>query len=153
MSICVERSAEESIAAIGAATGLLGAGVSSASPDPRYCAEHPATGICSGTQGQPGNCGGDELQCWDVTGPPTPGEAAYINKARVYAVSASDTELLKVGRDVCISLINGGSTGYVVPEMAQHLGITNDQADQVMDVAMDYACPGLTIDAKGVARF
>jgi hypothetical protein len=50
-------------------------------------------------------------------------------------------------------LIGGDSTGYVVRDIAQHLGITNEAADQVMGAAMGYACPGLTIDASGVARF
>jgi hypothetical protein len=139
-------------------TGLLVAGVCSASPDPRYCAEHPNVGICSGSPGpgpgQPGYCGAhtEGLDCWSVTGPPKPGEAVFINDVRGH-VPGSDTDLLRIARAVCEMLINGASTNYLVPHMAQHLGITNDAADQVMDAAMADACPGLTIDARGVARF
>ncbi|MGO9156407.1 DUF732 domain-containing protein [Mycobacterium sp.] len=104
-------------------TGLLLAGVSSASPNPQYCAKYPSAGICSG--GPLTYCGAhtDALDCWGVA------------------------------RGTCVMLLGGDTSGYVVRDIAQHSGITLKAADQVMDAAMDSQCPGLIIDLNGVASF
>ena len=47
-------------------------------------------------------------------------------------------------------MLRGGvTTGYVVPDIAAHLGIGNTAADQLLDAAMDYICPDIHIGANG----
>jgi hypothetical protein len=118
---------------------MLGAGVCSASPP---------------GPGDPGYCGArqDALDCVPQTGPPTPGEAAFINNVRGLHVYGDDAELLKIARGTCNMLLGGVSVNYIVPDIATHLGTTNASANQVMDAAMDTVCPGLRVGADGVAR-
>ena len=133
----VARSVGATCMAVLVAT-LLGAGVSSASPNP----------------GDPGYCGArqDALDCvaFDGPAPPPPSraEAAYLNSVRGH-YPCDDATLLKMGRGTCTMLRGGVTTGYVVPDIAAHLGIGNTAADQLLDAAMDYICPDIHIGANG----
>ena len=118
------------------AAGLLGAGVSSASPA-------QADQFCGARQ--------DPLDCVPQTGAPSAQEATYINTVRGN-YPGDDAQLLKMGRGTCNMLLGGVITGYVVQDLASHEGITKQAADQLMDAAMLYVCPGLTVGADGVAR-
>ncbi|MGO9352462.1 MAG: DUF732 domain-containing protein [Mycobacterium sp.] len=117
---------------------LLGAGVSSASPNP----------------GDPGYCGArqDALDCvaYDGPAPPSPSraEAAYLSSVRGH-YPGDDATLLKIGRGTCNMLRGGVSVNYIVPDIAGHLGISNAAADQVMDAAMGSICPEIHIGANG----
>jgi hypothetical protein len=47
-------------------------------------------------------------------------------------------------------MLRGGvSTNYVVPDIARHLAMNNQRADQVMDAAMGNICPDVHIGANG----
>ena len=117
---------------------LLGAGVSSASPNP----------------GDPGYCGArqDALDCvaFDGPAPPPPSraEAAYLNIVRGN-YPGDDATLLKMGRGTCNMLRGGVTTDYIVPDIARHLGISNVVADQVLDAAMMTICPEIHIGTNG----
>lgn len=117
---------------------LLGAGVSSASPNP----------------GDPGYCGArqDALDCVAYDGPtpppPSRAEAAYLGSVRGH-YPGDDATLLKMGRGTCNMLRGGVTTGYIVPDIAAHLGISNQAADQVLDAAMESICPEIHIGANG----
>ena len=76
----------------------------------------------------------------------TAAEAAYLNSVRGHYPGGNATLL---GRDTCNMLGGGVTTGYVVPDIAAHLGIGNAAADQVLDAAMDYICPDIHIGANG----
>jgi hypothetical protein len=112
------------------AAGLLGVGISSATPGP----------------GEPGYCGAreDPLTCSSQTGPPTQGEAAFIDLIRGQ-VPGSDAQLLAIARGVCNMLGGGASTKYVGDQVAAHLGITNEAGGQVMIAAKDNACPDVPL--------
>jgi hypothetical protein len=69
-----------------------------------------------------------------------------------HAAGVDDTTLLRTVRGICDMLIGSATTGYVVQDIATHLGTTMEAADQVMDGAMGTACQGLTIDNSGAAR-
>jgi hypothetical protein len=43
----------------------------------------------------------------------------------------------------------GVSAGYVVVDIARHLAMNNQRADQVMDAAMGNICPEIHIGANG----
>lgn len=103
----------------------------------------------------PGYCGArqDALDCVPYDGPtsppPTQAEAAFLLSARHYAPNFDDTTLLKIGRGTCNMLRGGTSTSYIVPDIARHLAISNQMADQVMDAAMGNICPEIHIGANG----
>lgn len=120
------------------ALGLLGAGVCSADP---Y------------TPGTPGYCGAhtDALDCWVNTSPPTPAEQNFLAASRGH-YPVNDAQMVQLLRATCVMLRGGDTTGYVVTDLAQHIGIDKDNADQVMDGAMETDCPNLTVGADGVAR-
>jgi len=103
--------------------------------------------------GQPGYCGAhtDPLDCWSNTGPETPGETAFIDLVRGH-IPGDDTRLLQVARGTCQMLIGGDATWYIVQDMSEELGVSHATAGQVMDAAMEDACPGLTVGADGVAK-
>jgi hypothetical protein len=42
-------------------------------------------------------------------------------------------------------LSNGTTSGHVVTDLAQHMGIDKDNADQVMDGAMEADCPNVVV--------
>ncbi|WP_372511934.1 DUF732 domain-containing protein [Mycobacterium bohemicum] len=116
-----------------------GAGVASGSPNPT----------------DPGYCGArqDALDCVPYDGPapppPTKAEAAFVRAGRFYAPSADDATLLRIGRGTCNMLRAGTSTGYIVPDIARHLSMNNQRADQLMDAAMGNICPDVHIGANG----
>lgn len=49
-------------------------------------------------------------------------------------------------------LVGGTTTQYVVEELAQNLGKSEAGAGQIMIIAMETACPGLSVGTDGVAR-
>jgi hypothetical protein len=111
-------------------TAALGSGVASVSPP----ASPPGPG-------EPGYCGAhtDGMDCWANTGPMTPGEAAFLNDVRGQ-VPGDDTTLLENVRGIC-GMVNGGLvTSYILSDIAQHYGITNASAVQVMNAATSFAC-------------
>jgi hypothetical protein len=112
------------------AAGLLGAAVASANPPP----SPPGPG-------EPGYCGAhtDAMDCWANTGPMTPGEAAFLNDVRGQ-VTGDDTTLLRNVRGICEMVTGGVVTSYIVSDIAQHYGITNASAVQVMHAATSFAC-------------
>jgi hypothetical protein len=75
------------------------------------------------------------------TGPPTPGESAFINLVRGH-VPGSDQQLLVTGRTICNELAGGISMRYLNGQVAAHLGMTSS-ADQVVVAAVEYICPGV----------
>ncbi|WP_158086041.1 DUF732 domain-containing protein [Mycobacterium mantenii] len=103
----------------------------------------------------PGYCGArqDALDCVPYDGPapppPTPAEASFLRAGRSYAPSADDATLLRIGRGTCNMLRGGSSTNYVVHDIARHLAMSNQGADQVMDAAMGNICPDVHIGANG----
>jgi len=46
----------------------------------------------------------------------------------------------------------GDTSGYLVTDLAQDMGIDKANADQLLDAAMETDCPNLTVGADGVAR-
>jgi hypothetical protein len=42
-------------------------------------------------------------------------------------------------------LRNDTTSGYLVTDLAQHMGIDKDNADQVMDGAMEADCPDVVV--------
>ena len=128
------------------AVGLLGTGVASANPPP----SPPGPG-------EPGYCGAhtSPLDCWANTGPTTPGEAAFISRVRSYDIPGMPTDstrLLQIARGTCQMLVGGTTTQYVVEELAQNLGKSEAGTGQIMIIAMETACPGLSVGTDGVAR-
>jgi Protein of unknown function (DUF732) len=127
------------IGAAFAAAATMSAGTCSANPNPT----------------DPGYCGArqDELDCVPYDGPapppPTPAESAFMKAGRFYAPSTDDATLLRIGRGTCGMLRGGVSTNYVVPDIARHLAMNNQRADQVMDAAMGNICPDVHIGANG----
>ena len=77
--------------------------------------------------------------------------SAIHNDVRGHIPGDDDT-LLRTVRGICIMLTGGTATWYIVPDIAQHFGISNMAADQVMDAAMGTACPGLVVGPDSVAR-
>ena len=57
--------------------------------------------------------------------------------------------LLRIGRGTCNLLRGGVSAGYVVADIARHLAMNNQRADQVMDAAMGNIGPEIHIGANG----
>jgi len=104
-----------------------------------------------------GYCGAhtSPLNCWADTGPMTPGEAAFIGRISSYDipdVPTDSTRLLQIGRGTCQMLRSGVTTESVVRELASELGKTMAGAGQILNIAMETACPGLTVGYDGVAR-
>ena len=125
-------------AAVATAAISMSAGIASGSPNPA----------------DPGYCGArqDPLDCVAYDGPappPTPAEAGFLKAGRFYAPSADDATLLRIGRGTCNMLRGGTSTGYIVPDIARHVSMNNQRADQVMDAAMGNICPDVHIGANG----
>jgi hypothetical protein len=116
--------------------GVLGAGVGLAYPAPAA----------------PGYCGGDPLDCYENSAPPTPAEQFFVKSTNRYLPNATAEQLLRYARATCVMLHSGLTTTSVVTDLAHHLGTSMDMADQVMDGAMVADCPNLTIGADGVAR-
>lgn len=83
----------------------------------------------------------DPMDCLNNPAPPNGGEQNYLNLTRVYG--GSDTQRLQIGRAACAMLAGGTNPGNVVRDIAGHLGTSNQNADQVMDEAMEDICPGL----------
>jgi len=119
--------------------GMLGAAASLATPvgpgEPGYCSEKH-----------------DAIACQPQIGPPSLAEIAFVREMHDIAPAASPADLVKVARGTCSMLIAGDSVNYIVPDIASHLGLSSEAADQVMDAAMDEECPGLTIGASGAAH-
>ncbi len=57
--------------------------------------------------------------------------------------------MLNYLRASCAMLRDGVTTRYIVTDLAQHLGTTMQAADQVLDIAQEADCPGLTIGPNG----
>ena len=123
-------------------TGILGPAVASASPPPSPPGPDDA-----------GYCGAhtDPYECWDNTGPATPGETAFINQIRGH-LPGNDTRLLQVSRATCEMLQGGAATSYIVHDMAGELGISLTSAGQALDVALETSCPGLVVGTDGAAH-
>ena len=111
------------------AASMLGAGVGlgPASADPPSCGAKEDTFACIART---------------ETGPATAGETAFINALRGN-VSGSDTDLLVSGRTICSEFRGGDSAQYVDGEVSKHLGMSTHSAEQVVDEATEYACPGV----------
>lgn len=112
------------------AAGLPVAGVSSATgaqADPVFCGAHE----------DPPTCSPQSL--------PTAGETAFLTDVRGH-VPGDDARLLATGRGICTMLKGGESVHYVVPQVAAHLGITDEMAGQVVDAATAYVCPGAPLN-------
>lgn len=114
------------------AVGLLGAGVCSANP---Y------------TPGTPGYCGAhtDALDCGVSISPPTAAEQHFVNTTGPRFPNVTSAQLVQYARQSCFMLSNGTTSGSVVADLAQHLGIDKDNADQVMDGAMEADCPNVVV--------
>lgn len=113
------------------AVGTLGAGI-----------------ICSANVAQADFCGAHE-DAFDCaarmqTGPPTPGESAFISSVRGH-VPGSDQQLLVTARGICNMLNGGGSSSYVQQETAAHLGTDMEGAGQVLGAALYYSCPSVHV--------
>jgi hypothetical protein len=121
------------------ALGLLGAGVCSADP---Y------------TPGTPGYCGAhtDALDCYLDTSPPSPAEQYFVKTTGPHFPNVTSAQMVQYARQSCKMLRQGTVTGYVVKDLADHMGTTMEWADQVMDGGMAADCPNLTVGADGVAR-
>jgi hypothetical protein len=57
----------------------------------------------------------DALDCTPQTGPPTSGEAAFINDVRGH-VPGDDAQLLTIVRGTCGVLVGGTSAGYLASD-------------------------------------
>ncbi|KUH86481.1 MULTISPECIES: DUF732 domain-containing protein [unclassified Mycobacterium] len=100
-----------------------------------------------------GYCGAhtDPLDCWADTGPVTAGEEAFIDRMRGQ-IPGDDTRLLQIARGTCQMLVGGSATWFIVDDVSEQLGVSEATADQVVNVAMDTACPGLVVGPDSVAR-
>jgi hypothetical protein len=83
----------------------------------------------------------DPMDCLDNPAPANAAEQQYLALTRIYG--GTDAQRLQIGRATCAMLAGGSSPGGVVHDIARHLGTTNQDADQVMDQAMEDICPGL----------
>jgi len=118
------------VGAVPLAAGLPVAGVSwatGAQADPVFCGAHE----------DPPTCSPRSL--------PTAGETAFLTDVRGH-VPGDDARLLATGRGICTMLKGGESVHYVVPQVAAHLGITDEMAGQVVDAATAYVCPGAPLN-------
>lgn len=114
------------------AVGLLGTGMCSAAPalaDPLVCA--PQAGLLNCSPGRP---------------IPTAGETAFITDVRYQRIPVDDTRLLAAGRGICIMLKGGESVKNVIPQVAAHLGLDTERADDVVNSATAYVCPGAPLN-------
>lgn len=118
------------------AAALVGVGGASADPVPAdQCGAHT-----------------DALDCIRDTSPITPAEAHYAPQVGREYPNVNGMTILNYLRATCMMLRDGVTSGYVVKDLAQHLGTTMQAADQVLDQAMEADCPNLHIGADGVAR-
>jgi Protein of unknown function (DUF732) len=102
-------------------------------------------------------CGNaDPLDCVDNLANPNAGEQRFVRDTRPFVpdlvAQGGDMAVWQTGRGVCILLKNGHPTGYVVTDLAAHLGTSKQIADQVVDAAMEDICPGWTVGSDGVVR-
>jgi hypothetical protein len=84
-----------------------------------------------------------------------PGEAAFISRISSYNIPGMPTDsnrLLQIGRGTCQMLAGGVTTEAVVNELANDLGKTKAGAGKILAIAMETACPGMSVGADGVAR-
>ncbi len=109
-------------------------------------------GLSGPAQATPGYCGGDPLDCYQNSAPPTTAEQSFVRSAGRDLPGATAGQLLRYVRATCVMLHSGLTTTAVVTDLAHHLGTSMDMADQVMDGAMEADCPNLTVGADGVAR-
>jgi hypothetical protein len=87
----------------------------------------------------------DGLDCWVNTSPPTPAEQYFVNTTGPHFPNVTSAQLVQYARQSCYMLSNGTTSGYVVTDLAQHMGIDKDNADQVMDGAMEADCPNVVV--------
>lgn len=115
-----------------AAAVLGGAAVCWASPsqaDPLVCA--PPAGVLNCSPGRP---------------MPTAGETAFLTDVQYQRIPVDEARLLAAGRGICTMLKGGVSVKYVVPQVAAHLGLDTERADDVVNAATAYACPGAPLN-------
>ena len=111
-----------------------------------------AIGLADPAPAAPGYCGGDPLDCYENSAPPTSAEQSFVTSTGRDLLGATAGQLLRYARATCVMLHSGLTTTSVVTDLAHHLGTSMDMADQVMDAAMEADCPNLTVGADGVAR-
>lgn len=94
----------------------------------------------------------DSLDCVRDPSPPTPAEQYFLSTVGRQFPNVPSGQMVQYARGTCVMLRGGVVTRYVVKDLADHLGITMQAADQVLDGAMEADCPNLHVGADGVAR-
>lgn len=93
--------------------------------------------------GEPGYCGAhtDAMDCWADVSPPTPGEKAFVNDVQAFT-PGDDDKLLQIARGICTMLDGGVATSYLVRDIADQLGVSQNSAVSIMNSARSSACYG-----------
>lgn len=94
----------------------------------------------------------DPLECVPVKTAATAAEVAYLNNLRG-VVSMTDADLLTTGRRTCNMFVYAGqSTDQATADIGRSLKLPKPASTAVMNSAMMFLCPGLTIGVDGVPR-
>lgn len=136
MVLC--RTSAGSLVAAVLSVGLLGSGPALADSGPGLlgsCAER-----------------NNPLECVPTTTAATAAEVAYLDNLRG-VVKIDDADLLTTGRRTCNMFVYAGeTTNQASDDIAKSLKLSKASATAVMNSAMMFLCPGLTIGPDGVPR-
>jgi hypothetical protein len=132
------RTSAGPLLAILVAAGLLGVGPALADSGPGLlgsCAER-----------------NNPLECVPTKTAATAAEVAYLENLHGL-VKTDDADLLATGRRTCNMFVYAGqSTDQASADIVKSLKLTKVSATAVMNSAMMFLCPGLTIGPDGVPR-
>jgi hypothetical protein len=92
------------------------------------------------------------LECVPTKTAATAAEVAYLDNLHGL-VKTDDADLLTVGRRTCNMFVYAGeTTNQASDDIARDLKLPKAAASAVMNSAMMFLCPGLTIGPDGVPR-
>lgn len=94
----------------------------------------------------------DPLECVPVKTAATAAEVAYLDNLRGI-VTMNEADLLTAGRRTCNMFVYAGqSTDQATADIGRSLKLPKPASTAVMNSAMMFLCPGLTIGVDGVPR-
>lgn len=94
----------------------------------------------------------DPLECVPTKTAATDAEVAYLNNLHG-TVPTNDADLLTAGRRTCNMFVYAGqTTDQAAADIGRSLKVNQVSAKAIMNSAMTFLCPGLTIGTDGVPR-
>lgn len=94
----------------------------------------------------------DPLECVPVKTAATAAEVAYLNNLHG-VVTTNEADLLATGRRTCNMFVYAGqTTDQATADIGRTLKLPKPASTAVMNSAMMFLCPGLTIGVDGVPR-